>query len=84
MTHLFLFLGSFLNSCDCSMAKSKTPPQETFFYPLDSPEHGSQPFLTTRDRELVSVLEVRIEPGIWTQDLWLRSLSLYQLYHGLG
>ena len=26
-------------------------------------EHGSQPSLTTRDRELVSVLEVRIEPG---------------------
>ena len=34
-----------------------------FFYPLASTEHGSQPSLTTRDRELVSVLEVRIEPG---------------------
>ena len=34
-----------------------------FFYPLSGTEHGSQPSLTTRDRELVSVLEVRIEPG---------------------
>ena len=34
-----------------------------FFYPLTGTEHGSQPFLTTRDRELVSVLEVKIEPG---------------------
>ena len=34
-----------------------------FFYPLAGTEHGSQPSLTTRDRELVSVLEVRIEPG---------------------
>ena len=33
-----------------------------FFYPLTGTEHGSQPALTTRDRELVSVLEVRIEP----------------------
>ena len=28
---LFLFLGSFLNSCGCLAAKSKTPPHETFF-----------------------------------------------------
>ena len=34
-----------------------------FFCPLTGTEHGSQPTLTTRDRELVSVLEVRIEPG---------------------
>ena len=34
-----------------------------FFYPLTRSEHGFQPSLTTRDRELVSVLEVRIEPG---------------------
>ena len=34
-----------------------------FFYPLTGTEHGSQPFLPTRDRELVSLLEVRIEPG---------------------
>ena len=34
-----------------------------FFYPLTGTEHGSQPSLTTRDRELVSVVEVRIEPG---------------------
>ena len=34
-----------------------------FFLPTAGTEHGSQPSLTTRDRELVSVLEVRIEPG---------------------
>ena len=33
-----------------------------FFYPLNGTEHGSQPSLTTRDRDLVSVLEVIIEP----------------------
>ena len=27
-----------------------------FFYPLTGAEHGSQPCLTTRDRELVSVI----------------------------
>ena len=59
----FLFLCSFLNCCGCSMAKSKTPAQETFFYPLNGTEHGSQPSLITRDRELVSILEVTIEPG---------------------
>ena len=40
------------------------------FCPLTGTEYGSQPSLTTRDRELVSVLEVRIEPG----DLNPRSL----------
>ena len=60
---LFLFLGGFLNICTCSTAKSTTPLQETLFYPLNGTEHGSQPSLTTRDRELVSVLEGRIEPG---------------------
>ena len=30
--YVFLFLGSFLNSCCCSTAKSKTPPQETIFF----------------------------------------------------
>ena len=45
------------------MAKSKTPPKKTFFYPLNGTEHVFQPSLTTHDRELVSVLEVRIEPG---------------------
>ena len=34
-----------------------------FFPSLNGAEHGSQPSLTTNDRELVSVLEVRIEPG---------------------
>ena len=29
---LFLFLDSFLNSCGCSTAKSKTPPQGTIFF----------------------------------------------------
>ena len=59
-----MFLGSFLNSCGCLTAKSKTPPQEIiFFYPLAGTELGSEPSLTARDRELVSVLEIRIEPG---------------------
>ena len=51
-----------MNSCGCSTAKSKTPPLEIFFYPLNGSVRGSQPSLTTRDRELVSVLEVKIEP----------------------
>ena len=34
-----------------------------FCYPLTGTEHSSKPSLTTRDRELVSVLEARIEPG---------------------
>ena len=63
MDVLFLFLCRFLNSCGCSTAKSMTPPDETFFYPLNGSERGSHPSLTTRDRELVSVLEVRIEYG---------------------
>ena len=37
---------------------------EDFFHPLNGTEHGSHPSLTTRDRDLVSVLEVRIEAGI--------------------
>ena len=39
------------------------PPYEIFFHPLNGTEHGSHPSMTTRDRELVSVPEVRIEPG---------------------
>ena len=39
------------------------PTAGDLFYPLNGTEHGSQPSLTTRDRELVSVLEVKIEPG---------------------
>ena len=60
-----IFLGgSCLNSCGCLTAKSKTPPQETiFFYPLAGTELVSQPSLTARDRDLVSVPEIRIEPG---------------------
>ena len=34
-----------------------------FLYPLNGTEDGSQSSLTTRDRELVSVLEVKMEPG---------------------
>ena len=34
-----------------------------FFYPLNGTENWSPPSLTTCDGELVSVLEVRIEPG---------------------
>ena len=60
-----LFLGNFLNSssCGCSTAKSTTPPHETFFPPLNGTEHGPKPSLVTRDRELVSVLQVRIKHG---------------------
>ena len=37
---------------------------EDFYCPLNGTEHGSQPSLTTRDRELENwILEVRIEPG---------------------
>ena len=36
---------------------------------------GLHPPLTTRDRELVSILEVRIQPG----DLNLRPLTLYSV-----
>ena len=60
---IFVFCVVFLNSCGCSTAKLMTPPQETFFHPLNGTEHGSHPSLTTRDRELVTVLEVRNEPG---------------------
>ena len=59
---LFLFLCHFLNSCGCSTSKSMTP-QETFFHPLNCTKYGSHPSLTTRDKELVSVLELRDEPG---------------------
>ena len=59
----FKFWCSFLNCCGCSTAMSKTPPQETFFHQLNGTQHGSSPSLTTRNRELVSVQEVRIEPG---------------------
>ena len=33
-----------------------------FFHPLNGTETRAPPSLTTRDRELVSVIEVRIEP----------------------
>ena len=40
------------------MAKSMTPPQETFFLPTYGLERGSHPSLTTRDGELVSHAQV--------------------------
>ena len=49
-----------------------------FFHLINGTEHGSPPSLTTSDRELVSVLELRINPRILTRDLWLRSQSLFQ------
>ena len=36
-----------------------------FFHPLDGTEHGSPPSLTTHDRELASVIEIRIEPDLF-------------------
>ena len=53
-----------------------TPPQEIFLHPLNGTEHGSHPSLTTRDRELVSVLEVRIEPGDGGYHLERRGMPL--------
>ena len=58
--------------------------ERDFFHELICTEHGTSPSLTNRDKVLVSVLEERFEPRIWTRDIWLRSSSLYQLYHGLG
>ena len=66
-----LVLVFFLNSCGCS----KTPPLVSFFHPLNGTEHGSPPFLTTCDRELVSVLEVSIE----SEDLNLRPPTLQSI-----
>ena len=57
--HLWLFNGQ---------AEDSTV-GDYFFYPLRGTEHRSQPSLTTRNRELVSVLEVRIEPGDLNRDL---------------
>ena len=37
--------------------------EDLFFYPLNGTEHGSAPSLTTHDRELISVPEVRMVPG---------------------
>ena len=68
---LYLFLYSFLNSCGTQRPSRRLHRRRLFFYPLTGTEHGSQPSLTTRDRELVSVLEVRIEP----EDLNQRSLT---------
>ena len=67
------------------MAVQRLGRMRLFFPPLNGTEHGSQPSLTTRDRELVSVLEVRIEPGYLNpRPLTPQSRSLYQLYNELG
>ena len=42
-----------------------------FLHLINDAEHTFPPLLTTRDRELVSVLESRAEPGDRTQDLWI-------------
>ena len=55
---LWLFNGQVEDSTICC-----------FFNPLKDTEHRSPPCLTTLDRELVSVLEVRIEPGDLNQRL---------------
>ena len=56
-----------------------------FFHPLNGTKHGSQPSMTPLDRELVSVLEVRIEPGDlklrpWTPQ-FLESESVFAYGH---
>ena len=84
-THLkrfcFLFLGSFLY---CSTAKLKTPPQDTFFTHLTVQSMGpNHPWPLVIENWFL-FLKLESSPGIWTRDLWLRSPSLYQLYHGLG
>ena len=38
----------------------------------------------TRDRELIFMLEARVELGDRTQDQWTHGQSLDQLYHRLG
>ena len=44
----------------------------------------SLPFLTTRDKELVSAVEATVDPGVQNRDLRTRGTSLYQLYHGFS
>ena len=63
-THFFFFFLSFSEQLWLlnGLVEDSTA-GDYFFYPLTGTEHGSQPCLTTCDRELVSVLEVRIEPG---------------------
>ena len=69
--HVFVF-GQFSEQLWLFNGQVEDSTAGDFFYPLNGTEHGSQPSLTTRDRELVSVLEVRIEPG----DLNRRPLTL--------
>ena len=56
---------------------------EDFFHPLNGTEHRYPPSLTTRDRELVSVLEVSIEPRPWMARIGPADLNP-SLYRGLG
>ena len=73
----------FVNSCGCSTAMSKTPTQETFFHPLTGTKNGSPSSLTTRDRELVSVQEVRIDPWDFNpRPLTQKSVTLPTLPRG--
>ena len=60
---LFLFLESFLNICAVQRPSRRLHLKRLFFLPTYRYGAWVQPSLTTRDRELVSVLEVRIEPG---------------------
>ena len=55
-----------------------------YFYPLTGTGNGSPPSLITRDRELVSVLEVRIEPGdLNPRPQTPQSVTLPTIYHVL-
>ena len=58
---VFCFLGSLLWLFNGQVEESTAG--DYFFYPLAGTELGSQPSLTARDRELVFVLEIRIELG---------------------
>ena len=60
---IFVF-GSFSELVAVQRPSRRLYRMRLFFYPLTSREHGSLQYLTTRDRELVFVLELRIEPGI--------------------
>ena len=55
-----------------------------FFHPINGSEHGSPPSLTTRDKELVSVLELRSKSrarGSNQLPLNPQSVTLPTLYH---
>ena len=70
-TACFLFLGSFLTVVAVQRPSRRLHRRRLFFYTLAGTELLSQASLTARERELVSVLEIRIEPG----DLNQRALT---------